>query len=213
MLYNESKISDFEKKYDLLAEGAEAKIYKINKNILRKYRLEKPYRLKEIDISLRNFRTRREVKVLNKLYENGVNVPKVISFEKDQVFFDMEYIKGNSLKEVINKELLFIAFEEIIKMHNLDIVHHDLTTLNMHVFNDKIYLIDFGLSQFSKGIEEKAVDLNLFFNCIKNEHPEYYKYKGELMKIYISKAKSGDNVIERLKNIELRGRNKQKIKN
>jgi Kae1-associated kinase Bud32 len=93
-------------------------------------------------------------------------------------------------------------------MHNLDIVHGDLTTLNMIHSNNKIYLIDFGLSNVSSKIEDKAVDLNLFFTCIKNEHPNLYSLKNELLKIYETKSNNSKLILKRLEMIEKRGRNK-----
>jgi TP53 regulating kinase and related kinases len=47
----------------------------------------------------------------------------------------------------------------IANMHDLNIVHGDLTTSNMIYKSGIIYWIDFGLSCQSTNIEEKAVDL------------------------------------------------------
>src|SRR5690606_17942757 len=99
-------------------------------------------------------------------------------------------------------------FNEIIRMHKCEIVHGDLTTLNMLKSKNKVYLIDFGLSDVSKKTEDRAVDLNLFFTCIKNEHPNYYKYKNELLAKYEKEISDGAKIIKRLENIEKRGRNK-----
>ena len=74
--------------------------------------------------------------------------------------------------------------------------------------DSKIYIIDFGLSEFTYKVEDKAVDLNLFFNCIKNEHPDLYKAKSKLEELYLNKANNSKNVIDRLNQIEKRGRNK-----
>jgi N6-L-threonylcarbamoyladenine synthase/protein kinase Bud32 len=193
----------------IIAEGAEAKIVKIDKNTLKKLRLPKTYRISEIDTKLRKFRNKREFKILTKLYEEKINVPKPIEniANKEEIAFIFEYIDGIVLKEVLTEKLLYKAFEEIMKMHKLDIIHGDLTTLNMLVKEGKIYLIDFGLSEFTHKIENKAVDLNLFFTCIKNEHPDFYFYKEKLLKKY-SKLEFGEKIIQRLKKIEHRGRNK-----
>ena len=192
---------------ELIAEGAEAKIYLIE-NKLRKIRIEKNYRIKEIDEKLRKKRNKREFKVYSKLYENGVNVPKPIELNEREFYFDFEYIKGSILKNTINETKIENAFKQIIKIHNLDIIHGDLTTLNMIDSDSKIYIIDFGLSEFTYKVEDKAVDLNLFFNCIKNEHPNLYKAKSKLEELYLNKANNSKNVIDRLNQIEKRGRNK-----
>ena len=194
---------------DLIGEGAEAKIFQVDKLILKYIRLPKTYRIPIIDTKLRKNRNKREFKILTKLYENKLNVPKPIQLieNKEEMSFTFEYIKGNTLKNTINKQLLEKAFNEIIKMHNLDITHGDLTTLNM-IETEKIYLIDFGLAQFSSKYEDKAVDLNLFFNCIKNEHPKLHIYKNTLIQKYLKGANDSNKVIEKLEKLELRGRNK-----
>lgn len=193
----------------MIYEGAEAKIIVLDDNILKKLRVKKNYRVDILDNKIRKFRNRREFKVLTKLYEGGVLVPRVYElFEEEEFAFTFEYIKGNILKKVLDKELLKLGFGEIIKMHQLEIVHGDLTTLNMIEMGKKVYLIDFGLANFSRKIEDKAVDLNLFFNCIKNEHPNHYKYKEELERMYLEEVEKSESVIRRLHQIEKRGRNK-----
>lgn len=192
---------------DMIAEGAEAKILKLENGILKKIRMPKSYRLDVLDLKLRKSRNRREFKVLNKLNDFGVNVPQVYEiFEKDEISFTFEYIEGNVLKDVMNKNLLFLAFGQIILMHKFGVVHGDLTTLNILVKNNEIYLIDFGLSDFNFNIELRAVDLNLFFTCIRNEHPNFFKYKSELLEKY--SAEFGTDVLKRLDVVEHRGRNK-----
>ena len=51
----------------IIAQGAEAIIYSDNK-IVTKHRFEKNYRHPELDLKLRQFRTRREAKVIEKLH-------------------------------------------------------------------------------------------------------------------------------------------------
>jgi Kae1-associated kinase Bud32 len=195
----------------LIATGAESEIYKIDNITLKKIRLAKTYRIPEIDIKLRRLRNRKEFKVLKKLHENKLLVPepyKLIEDKRiDEISFEFEYLDGQVLKKCLTKELLFKAFNQIIQMHKLEVTHSDLTTLNMIYHKKEIYLIDFGLSEFSIKAEDRAVDLNLFFNCIKNEHPEFYKYKEELKQIYF---KYNERVLHNLEKLEHRGRNKNK---
>lgn len=193
----------------IIAQGAEAKITQINPNTLKKIREEKPYRIKEIDLTLRKSRCKKEFKILNYLKENKLNVPKPFELiiNKNEISFTFELINAEILKQVIDKELLFKAFNQIIKLHQLEIIHGDLTTLNMLSKNKSVYLIDFGLAEFSKKQEDRAVDLNLFFTCIKNEHPKLYKYKKELIENY-KILEFSKMVIQRLEKIEKRGRNK-----
>ena len=60
----------------------------------------------------------------------------------------------------------------INNVHDLGIIHGDLTTSNMIIRNDKqIVLIDFGLSYFKDSAEDKAVDLYVLERAFKSTHP------------------------------------------
>ncbi len=195
----------------IIATGAESEIHKINDTTLKKIRLAKTYRIPEIDLKLRRLRNRKEFKILTKLHQNNILVPesyKLIEDKRiDEISFEFEYLNGEVLKKCLTKELLFKAFNQIIQMHKNEVTHSDLTTLNMINQNNEIYLIDFGLGEFSIKAEDRAVDLNLFFNCIKNEHPQFYEFKQELEEIYKAFDKK---VLINLNKLERRGRNKNK---
>ncbi|MBT4805755.1 serine/threonine protein kinase, partial [Candidatus Woesearchaeota archaeon] len=60
-----------------IAQGAEALIYKDNNKVIKE-RFSKKYRLPQIDESLRQFRTRREAKVLRKLEEMQFPAPALL---------------------------------------------------------------------------------------------------------------------------------------
>ena len=193
-----------------LSVGAESEILIIDNKTLRKVRLEKKYRHELLDLKLRRSRTKREFKILEKLHEKNVNIPKPYKVNLKETYIDFEYLKGDVLKDVIDEEKLIKAFKQICLLHKEEIVHGDLTTLNMMFANKKVYLIDFGLSGFSNNVEERGVDLNLFFTCIKNEHPNLFHLKEDLLQIYKKEIKEGEEVIKRLEEIEIRGRNKAK---
>lgn len=159
----------------LIGHGAEAKIYK-KKNSVLKERLEKKYRHPSIDIRLRKLRTRSEGKLLKRVLSLGINVPKVLNLDDKKMTLELEKINGikvrdilddsdENLKKVICKEL----GKSIKKLHQNDIVHGDLTTSNM-IWNDKLFLIDFGLGKVSTRLEDKAVDVHLLKECLKSKH-------------------------------------------
>src|SRR3989339_1609577 len=150
----------------IIARGAEAVLYKEN-NSLIKERIKKSYRIPEIDIPLRKIRTRREAKILEKLSFS----PKLIKLDEKNFKIEMEYIEGKTLNDSIDKlkdrEKLFILLgNQIEQMHNLNIIHGDLTTSNMLLKENKLFFIDFGLSFISDKIEDKAVDLHLLKQCL-----------------------------------------------
>ena len=196
----------------LIAQGAESKLF-LDGNKVVKDRFKKTYRIKEIDERLRKFRTKREAKVIEKLGKIGFPVPKLIkNNERDAL--EIQYIQGKLLKNILNKKncmkLSREIGEKIAILHNNDIIHHDLTTSNM-IFDKEIFFIDFGLSFFSRKIEDKAVDLHLLKEALESKHSEIWEkcYKATLG-TYVENAIDGKEVIKRLDVVEKRGRYKHK---
>ncbi len=191
----------------VLSKGAEATIF-LKENKVIKERLSKTYRLKEIDEKLRKSRTKREAKVMKTLNELKISSPKIFTFCDKKMIIEMEYIEGMPLRETLNADYASQAGKIVGLMHENDIIHDDLTTANFVVKNGGVFVIDFGLSFFSKRIEDKAVDLHLFERSLNAHHTsikdECWKSFLESYKIY----KESDLVINHLKKVERRGRNK-----
>ena len=136
----------------------------------------------------------------------------------------MEYIDGTQLKKLLDKkpELGLMIGKNLSIIHDLNIIHGDLTTSNMIlVENDieekstkskkspKLFFIDFGLSFNSTKIEDKAVDIHLFKQALESKHFRVYDkaYKA-FLNGYIPKGKK--EILERLEIVEQRGRYKEK---
>ncbi|RLE39318.1 Kae1-associated kinase Bud32 [Candidatus Woesearchaeota archaeon] len=190
-------------------QGAEAKLY-LEGNKVIKDRFKKKYRHPELDKKLTYSRTKREAKVLQKLQELGFPAPRWIFNDKN--ILEMEHIKGAQLKDVFKLKHCKKIGEMIAEMHNAGIIHGDLTTSNM-IMNEKIFFIDFGLSFFSKKLEDKAVDLHLLRQALESKHYEIWQDAfDKVLKGYKAKAKKAKEIIMRLeKVVEMRGRNKAKI--
>lgn len=74
--------------------------------------------------------------------------------------------------------------------------------------NEDIVFIDFGLSFHSDKIEDKAVDIHLFKQALDSKHFKVYdKALKEFLKGY-KKVNKHDEIMQRLKQVELRGRYK-----
>lgn len=196
----------------LIAQGAESKLF-LDKDKIVKDRFRKTYRIKEIDERLRKSRTKREAKVLGKLQAIGFPVPELIkNNEKDTL--EIQYINGALLKNILDKKncikLSKEIGEKVAVLHNNDIIHGDLTTSNM-ILGKEIYFIDFGLSFFSRKIEDKAVDLHLLKEALESKHSTIWEkcYKAALGS-YEKKAVDGKDVLDRIKIVEKRGRYKHK---
>ena len=95
-------------------------------------------------------------------------------------------------------------------MHDNDIIHGDLTTSNMILNKNKVYIIDFGLGKISSKDEDKAVDIKLLKQAFESKHynhfEELYHY---FLKGYL-KSKNYEKILNRLKIVEKRGRYKRK---
>lgn len=209
---------------EIINKGAEAILFK-HKNAIIKHRPEKTYRHPMIDLKLRKFRTNREVKVMTKLSELGVLMPKLVLGNKDinnfmltnqidpKYSIAMDFINGMQLKNVVNEDnyskYAKLIGSTIAKVHSNDIVHGDLTTSNMLVENDKLFLIDFGLSNFTAKVEDKAVDLHLLKEALKSKHSAFSnEFFNEIILNYQENLSNFDEVMARFDAVEKRGRNK-----
>lgn len=190
-----------------IGRGAEAVITLSGETVL-KDRIPKTYRHPAIDNNLRKSRTRKETKILGKL--PGI-APIILSSDSESKI-EMEHIKGPLLKEVLDKKPELA--KEIGKitgiLHDKHIMHGDLTTSNMILdSNGKIRLIDFGLSQDTHKVEDKAVDLHLFKEAVESKH---FKHMNLIWENFLKgyKPSNRKEILERLEIVEARGRNKEK---
>ncbi|OAJ41164.1 Kae1-associated kinase Bud32 [Batrachochytrium dendrobatidis JEL423] len=93
----------------------------------------------------------------------------------------MEYVDGETVRDVLCNtsgctELKAIAESigsDLAQMHDMDLIHGDLTTSNIIVRRDTRTLvwIDFGLSYASALTEDKGVDLYVLERAILSTHP------------------------------------------
>lgn len=162
-------------------KGAEANLYREN-NKLIKHRIKKDYRIPEIDKKLRRRRTKREAKLLDTARNIGVNVPRVYETNLNENKILMEFIEGEPLRDIILnsdrekiEEIAKGVGKIIAKLHEADLIHNDLTTSNMLLYNEKIYMIDFGLGVISKRIEDKAMDIVVLKKSLRAMYPERFE--------------------------------------
>ena len=168
-------------------QGAEATV-KIGEEVIKE-RKEKKYRHPEVDEKIRTERTDQETRIMQKARKYGVNTPEVLETEENS--FKMQKIEGRQLKEIIEDrpEVVEEMAEQVAKMHDADIIHGDLTTSNAVHTGEKQYQIDFGLAFHSDRTEDKAVDIHLLKQILRQSHAnqenlwqlfeERYRKKGE----------------------------------
>ncbi len=190
--------------WNLISQGAEARVWKLKIKTnetetlaVCKERFSKAYRHPDLDSRLTKSRCRSEAKVLEKCAtKTKIRVPKVIRVSPPSLY--LEYLTGPSVKSYLRqqqsneattnkgyiseKELAFLMGELVGRMHNVGIVHGDLTTSNMMMVEDsnsenethstELALIDFGLSKSSFSTEEQAVDLYVLERALLSTHPD-----------------------------------------
>jgi len=196
-----------------IAHGAEAVIYR-EKDRIVKSRISKSYRNKELDHLLRQFRTRREAKILQKLQGIDFPAPRLIAADDKDMIIAMDFINGDKLRDVLEKiDYARVCREigiQLAVLHSNNIMHADLTTSNMIWYNNKVYFIDFGLSFFSTKIEDRAVDLHLIRHALESYHYKIWKKAFQNVLQGYRKYSKYKDVAERLEQVEARGRNKGK---
>ncbi len=198
-----------------IGQGAEAIIYldkdsKSKEDKVIKERISKGYRHPDIDFNLRRSRNNREAKVLDRLSEIEVNVPKLLRHDRKEFKLDIEYIDGDKIADVLEEvdyeKICFEIGKAVKVMHDNEIIHGDLTTSNMILRDGEVYFIDFGLSYFSIKYEDMAVDLHLLRQALESKHYTIWE------KAFAAVVKGYDDkvVLKRLEIVEARGRNKHK---
>ena len=210
-------------KEKIMRKGAEANLYYghwFDKEVIFKYRIPKKYRLDELDKRIRNIRTLNEARALIKVKNYGLNVPQVYEIDTKNSIIVMKYIQGNKLKDILPKlddikkqKFLYKIGRYIAILHRNGHIHGDITTSNIIItVKDKIFLIDFGLHEYSDTIEDKSVDLHLFKRVLISSHGSDFKvcfdsflhgYKSEYSKNSLEKC---NQIIKNISSIETRGR-------
>ncbi len=197
---------------NLIAKGAEANLY-LEDNKLIKHRIKKDYRIKELDTRLRKSRTQREAKLLKNARRAGISVPRVCRIDLKEKKIVMEFIDGKLIKDLIpslnDDDVRRIAEKlgkMIAKLHNSNIIHNDLTTSNMILENDEVFLIDFGLGATSTRIEDKAMDLVVLKKSLNAAHANKSGLIwGSMLKGY-KDFREYDEILKRIAIIEKRAR-------
>jgi Kae1-associated kinase Bud32 len=188
-------------------KGAEATV-KITDDEVMKLRQPKKYRHKELDTRLREERTEEEFRNLERSIKYGVEAPE--PEKKGSTTLELQKIEGEPVKKVIESqsEIMESIGRNVAKMHSADVIHGDLTTSNIIWTGDEAYLIDFGLSEVSNRVEDRAVDIHLLKQVLNSSHPEV---AGETWERFVKgyrEYEDSEEVLEQLEEVESRGRYK-----
>ena len=174
-------------KEKLIYKGAEASLFYghwFGREVIFKYRIPKEYRLEELDKKIRTERTLSEGKALIKIKRYGLNVPQVYEIDAQNSTLIMKFIEGEKLKNILEnlsenqKDKYFKKIgRDIAILHKNGHIHGDITTSNIIITNEEdIFLIDFGLHEYSDTVEDKSVDLHLFKRVLISSHGKNFKF-------------------------------------
>ena len=201
---------------EIVRRGAEAEIGRdiwMEREVIVKNRVPKTYRHPALDISLRASRTRNEARLIRDARILGVPTPIIYEIDENEAKLVMEEIKGERVKDVLetaDKETSEKICRQIGKMiaalHAGEIVHGDLTTSNMIVCDDIVYLIDFSLGSRNAKLEDMGVDLHLLKEAFQSAHSEKLDLFNIILEEYSTDFKNGKEVLKKMKEIEGRGR-------
>ena len=164
----------------------------------------------------------------------------------------MEWIEGDTVRRVLDEwlkvkskvrpghdmveeddgqlsDLMVRVGKAVGKMHEIGVVHGDLTTSNLMLrssllpvakegkgdtpltLKGDIILIDFGLATQSVQDEDKAVDLYVLERAFGSTHPTIESLFQDVLKAYGTSYKGAKVVLKRLEDVRMRGRKRSMI--
>ena len=204
----------------LIKKGAEASLFLEDwhgQKVILKRRLPKKYRLEKLDDEIRFQRTSHEPQIIHKAKEAGVSTPTIFMVDMADATIVMEFVEGNQVKQILNDltemqrlQLCRYIGSLVGRLHNHGIIHGDLTTSNMILTpHGKVVFVDFGLSEISRELEVRSVDLHLMKRAFQSTH---YKYAKECFKAAMEGYAEvvgntvAKDVLLKIREIEKRGR-------
>jgi len=160
----------------LIKKGAEADIYLTkwdNLPAILKIRKTKRYRNPILDSKIRKHRTIKEAQTISEVKSFGIPTPVIyyVNLKKSSIM--MQEIPGKPIHDLPDTRIIELSTEIgrlVGIMHKNGIMHGDLTTSNFILYKNKVYVIDFGLSQKTIKSEDNAVDLRLIKEILNSAH-------------------------------------------
>ena len=184
-------------------------------DIVVKKRIKKGYRNEKIDRHLRESRTVAESRLIHEA-KKCVRTPTIFEIDTNECSIIMECIEGDRVKELLETltpeergALCRRIGEAIGSLHYNGIIHGDLTTSNMICRSGEIYLIDFGLGEFSGETENQGVDLHLLKEALQSTHHAHFTEDfAMVMEGYgaVVGNEKRNEIVKKIEEIERRGR-------
>lgn len=220
-------------KAEILKQGAEGRLFIGECNgvsCLVKERFVKTYRHSTLDNQITRQRMKAEAKASERCLKAGILAPKVFHMDLKERKIYMEFFeKAITVKDFVNKfatndmKLINELFEKIGTiigtMHCKHIIHGDLTTSNILLnpksedFSDyDVVMIDFGLSHYEVGAEDKGVDLYVLERALLSTHSDLPELFDIILENYRKvNSKEQNTVIAKFEEVRARGRKRTMI--
>ncbi|XP_073843862.1 TP53 regulating kinase [Musca autumnalis] len=223
---------------EILKQGAEGRLYVgefKGERCLIKERFVKKYRHHELDTQITRQRMKAESKAATRCQSAGILAPRILHMDLGERKLYMEYfdkaitakqyiqniVATESNAEEVLKTLCTSIGSIIGKMHANNIIHGDLTTSNI-LINPKegtenfesydIIFIDFGLSHYNQGTEDKGVDLYVLERALLSTHSEQpYLFENILQAYRKECGKDEESVVAKFEEVRARGRKRTMI--
>lgn len=165
-------------------------------------------------------------------------MPAVLALDWEAGWMLMEWVEGQTVRDVLEMRkgskveevgsFMGKIGKAIGRMHEVGVVHGDLTTSNIMVREcvkedsaeerrnakqdqEEIVLIDFGLAGQSSQEEDKAVDLYVLERAFGSTHPEAEDDFKEVLRVYGESYKGAMVVLKRLEEVRMRGRKRNMV--
>ena len=206
-----------------MRQGAEARIYSCDffgKPAIMKEQFLKTYWVAELDRKLTQRRMGQEVRSMARCRKHGIRAPAVYHMDQEKRLVIMERVtEGALLKDYIHSlagaedsdvlsSTMDLMGTVIDQIHDIDLIHGDLTTSNMIYDGDRqqLMLIDFGLSFVSSLVEDKGVDLYVLERVFLSTHPNMESFFQRLLQSYSRSSSRAAGVILKLDKVRQHGR-------
>lgn len=199
----------------LIKKGAEADIYQTqwqSSKAILKIRKIKNYRNPALDSKIRKHRTIKESQILHQVKSVGISCPLVYFVNLKNSSITMQEIPGIPVHDLPNSKIITLS-KDIGKivglMHKNGIMHGDLTTSNFILYQNRVYVIDFGLSQNTVKSEDHAVDLRLIKEILNSAHAQIMESSWKNFLLGYKSVVQSDvyfKILKLVSDIESRGR-------
>lgn len=225
---------------EVLKQGAEGRLYLgvfKGEKCLVKERFIKHYRHPELDLQITRQRIKAETKAATRCQNAGILAPRILYTDLNERKIYMEYFgEAITAKEYIKRVVAENTVETteavlrnfctqvgatIGKLHANNIIHGDLTTSNI-LLNPKsenkdfkdydIVIIDFGLSHYNQGAEDKGVDLYVLERALLSTHSEQPYLFDHILEAYCKECSEDEGtIVAKFEEVRARGRKRTMI--